>query len=787
MPVASAQPSDRFCPAPKPQGDPPDFQARILAPSSARTMVALPTPLTEADDSTPGSTHVDEPAPLVEDAQAPDRPASLHNTPDAPTPHVPLAALLDGEDDLQDRTTPLWINAADEAQKFVEALEPELDADVKSERISEELAATLLGSEGQKGPALPRAAAAIPELKPPDPLGQDVIGQVIGGRYRVVDLLARGGMGAVYVAEHVMLRAPVALKLLRSEAQDQPELSERFQREAIVGAHVRHPNVAAATDFGQLPDGSYFLILELVEGRTLEQLLRAGALPAGRAAGIALQIADALSAIHECGVVHRDLKPSNVMLIERAGAGRGRDTVKIIDFGFAKLDPSRIPLPNHERLSHDEHGEHSSRLTSAGVVMGTLPYLAPEAGLGMDAVDARSDLYALGIILYRMLSGQHPFDWKNDAELFQKHVKEPPPPLQQRAPSAVIPEGLEAVVRKLLEKNPEQRYASATLVVEALLPFADRIIESTNPRGIGSGNSLPNTTQPVSTESEAPPPPPKGSEPPDPAPRPIKVRTVVALAVVVLGVAALAKIHLTQPSEPVRAPLPIAPSATQSASRPMSPLPISPMPNSSGKESPSSASASEPAPPMPSASASSAAPLTEKQLADTRYFFSQAVKRQSWLEAYLNFKLLAEQDPDFLSKDSTRNAASNLLVALVHAGIPEGAQMLDMISQKLGTAGLDLLLHVVLFRGNSLAHERAVALFNQPDVMARATPATQIAFRLQVLGCDPVADLEAQAFEKGDGRALLVLGSARQRCPSDPLREQLFRKLEERLSAAQAP
>jgi eukaryotic-like serine/threonine-protein kinase len=229
----------------------------------------------------------------------------------------------------------------------------------------------------------------------PDPL----IGEVISGRYRITKLLATGGVSAVYLGQHVHMLKNVAIKVLDPNAEKLPEFVSRFRREAVAGAHVHHPNIASATDFGQLEDGSYFLVQEYVPGQTLNRLIAGGRPAPPHAVAIARKLAGALGAAHEVGIVHRDLKPSNVILVEGTD-----DVVKLIDFGFAKLRFSDVPTL---APPPDEPVITEKLLTQAGVVLGTVAYMAPEAALGMAAVDHRSDLYALGLILYEMLRGRH--------------------------------------------------------------------------------------------------------------------------------------------------------------------------------------------------------------------------------------------------------------------------------------------------------------------------------------------------------------------------------------------
>jgi serine/threonine protein kinase len=287
------------------------------------------------------------------------------------------------------------------------------------------------------------------------------IGTVVSGRYRIVDLIATGGMGAVYLGEHVHMHKRIAVKILHPEVDDQPEIVARFEREAVVGAHVRHPNIAHATDFGKLDDGAYFLVLDYIEGRNLGELIREGPIAVSRVVRIAKQLAGALAAAHELGIVHRDMKPRNIMLDDHL-------VPHLIDFGFAKVSVDKLPL-----TASPGDARPASRLTGVGVIFGTVKYLAPESAHGMDAVDARADLYALGVIIYEMLAGKHPFESTDPVEMFNHHRMTPPPPFAVRSPGVTVPPELDVIVRKLLEKDPYDRYQTANELVDALdaLPF----------------------------------------------------------------------------------------------------------------------------------------------------------------------------------------------------------------------------------------------------------------------------------------------------------------------------
>ena len=286
-----------------------------------------------------------------------------------------------------------------------------------------------------------------------------LIGQTISNRYRIDELLAMGGMGAVYLGEHVLMRKRVAIKILHPRVENLKELVQRFQRAAIAGAHVQHPNVATATDFGQLEDGSYFLILEYVRGVTLHDLIDRGPLSVERTVHIVRQIASALAATHKMGVLHRDVKPSNVMLVDGE-----RDLVKLIDFGLAK-----IPLAwTSDQSMTDSELARRPVITRKGAMFGTIAYMPPEAALGMDTVDERADLYALGVIFYKLLSGKHPFDASDAVEYLVQHQTVFPPPIGVRTPGVEVPRAVEAVVMRLLKKDVRARFPSADALIAAL-------------------------------------------------------------------------------------------------------------------------------------------------------------------------------------------------------------------------------------------------------------------------------------------------------------------------------
>lgn len=316
------------------------------------------------------------------------------------------------------------------------------------------VASGILDASPREVPPAPLApAGAAAPVAPAPEAGDgalDRVGTTVAGRYRIDRLLGSGGMGAVYRAEHVLMRKTVALKVLHREMTLVPEVVARFEREAIAASRVDHPNVVAATDFGKLEDGGFYLVLEFVEGRSLRAVLDAeGALAPDRAARIAAQIASALAEAHAQGIVHRDLKPDNVMLVERP---ENPEHVKVLDFGIAKV------------AANDLAGQPA--LTRFGSVFGTPEYMSPEQAMGT-TVDHRADLYALGVLLHEMLAGETPFHDQDLMALLARQMTAPPPPLPTSVPPA-----LRAVVARLLAKRPEERPPSADAVVAALLPIA---------------------------------------------------------------------------------------------------------------------------------------------------------------------------------------------------------------------------------------------------------------------------------------------------------------------------
>jgi serine/threonine-protein kinase len=290
---------------------------------------------------------------------------------------------------------------------------------------------------------------------PSHPKGGDVdprIGTLLADRYRIDALVGEGGMGKVYSAEHVLMRKRLAVKVLRRELTSVTEVVARFEREAMAAGNIEHPNVAAATDFGKLPDGSVFLVLEFVSGRSLRDEIAQGSFAVDRALHITRQIASALAAAHAQGIVHRDLKPENVMLVDKGGDA---DFVKVLDFGIAK-----VPLG-------DDGAPKANPITKAGMVFGTPEYMAPEQALGQN-VDGRADLYALGVILYEMLAGVRPFSSQSAVGILGQQLSGPVPSFAERAPGSAVPPATELIVHKLLARESAERYQTAAELARSI-------------------------------------------------------------------------------------------------------------------------------------------------------------------------------------------------------------------------------------------------------------------------------------------------------------------------------
>jgi len=282
----------------------------------------------------------------------------------------------------------------------------------------------------------------------PDPL----IGRVINERFRIVNLIARGGMGKVYRAEQAPLGRVCALKVLNPNysGEHDPEFHKRFFLEASIASKLTHPNTVTIFDYGRTDDEIYYMAMEYLSGVTLHRAIReAGSFPEERASHIARQICRALREAHSHGVIHRDLKPANIFLVEH---GDEADYVKVLDFGLVKNVGETKP---------------EDQLTQTGLFMGSPKYMAPEQIRG-ERVDARTDVYSLGIVMYEMFAGKVPFDRATSLNILMAQVNEPPPPLRTINPGSQASPLMEELIAKCMAKDPDQRFASMNDVLLAL-------------------------------------------------------------------------------------------------------------------------------------------------------------------------------------------------------------------------------------------------------------------------------------------------------------------------------
>ncbi len=292
--------------------------------------------------------------------------------------------------------------------------------------------------------------------KPEKEKPEQRIGAVLAGRYRITRVLGTGGMGSVYEAIHTTTEKKVAIKLLAGHLSRDLKLVARFRREAMAASRLEHENCVSVDDFGEDGDGTFYIAMELVNGRGLADELRAsGPMPAGRVARIGVQLLKALDAAHVGGVLHRDLKPQNVMVTQKAGRP---DIVKVVDFGIAKI------------TTNDSADQQA--LTIPGTIFGTPEYMSPEQARG-ETLDARSDLYSAAVVLWHMMLGRSPFRGSTVRDTLLKVFSETAPSPMLERPGTLLPPGFEAVLQKAMAKNRDERWADAASFAAALSRFAD--------------------------------------------------------------------------------------------------------------------------------------------------------------------------------------------------------------------------------------------------------------------------------------------------------------------------
>jgi serine/threonine-protein kinase len=360
-------------------------------------------------------------------------------------------------------------------------------------------------------------------------------GDLLAKRYKITDFLGHGGMGLVYAALDVKTATPVAIKLPRSEMRSKKKALARFGRESRAAAKLRGPHVVRVTDVAELADGTPFIVMELLVGRDLAtELDERGALPVREAVSYVLQAASGVAEAHANGIVHRDLKPHNLFLVNEP-AGR---TVKVLDFGISKMGDGEI-----------------ARMTTTNARLGTPLYVSPEQLVSAKYVDARSDVWSLGVILYELLTGALPFGGATAIAVAAAIQTEEPKPPSAHVPT--LPKELEGVVRKALAKKAEQRFQNVTELAEALLPFGDRTAfagsvapaarkptRRATPAPLPAGDTHPDSARESDTPVGAESPREEGSGGREsPGGRARSMALVVLAAVVGLGLLALALLN----------------------------------------------------------------------------------------------------------------------------------------------------------------------------------------------------------------------------------------------------
>jgi len=425
--------------------------------------------------------------------------------------------------------------------------------------------------------------AAMPDTT--ETARDEMIGRVVGS-WRVIKLLGEGGMGSVYMGEHPAIGSKVAIKMLHPRFDADERIVERFFNEAKAVNVIGHENIVSILDFNVADGRRHYFVMEFLHGRALQALVEAGTpLPLERVGPILLQCCRALQAAHERGIVHRDFKPDNVFLIDRSGRA---DFVKLVDFGIAKLTDS----PN-------------AHLTQTGTVMGTPAYMSPEQAAGESTIDARSDIYSLGVTMFQMMTGKQPFAEAGPSfgRILAAHLREPPP--RPRAIAPEIPAELEEIILKTLEKNPDDRYQTMSELHDALLGCMEGLGISLELPPVGDRQGTTSAKAPAARRSNPAVTPARGATLPQtahtvahPAPRPRGIAPVVivgagaavAVAIVVLALSGSRWSSTPQPRKAMPVPAPAAPAEAAEQKPPPSAQPLPPsaqQPPPSTKQQPS--------------------------------------------------------------------------------------------------------------------------------------------------------------------------------------------------------
>jgi serine/threonine protein kinase len=335
-------------------------------------------------------------------------------------------------------------------------------------------------------------------------IGRDIL----NGQFQILQKIGSGGMGSVYKALQPAMNRMVAVKILHPKLANRKDLVSRFRREARAMSHLTHPNTVKVNLYGELEDGSLYIVMEFLEGKNLNQTVRAeGPMAIERGLPILIQVCHALEEAHRQGIVHRDLKPENIFLSQQGGI---KDFAKVLDFGLAKV-------------TEREMRPGSIILTQEGMVFGTPEFMSPEQAQGK-SLTASSDIYSLAVILYEVLTGKLPFNAKNAMEFIQLHVTTPPIPINERVPGKTFPPLLWTVLSRALAKKPEDRFGSAAEFAHALQavlngatqvpPFDDgapRAPMASAPQALAS--AAPAAASPAQAAATVPAPPAPRSTP----------------------------------------------------------------------------------------------------------------------------------------------------------------------------------------------------------------------------------------------------------------------------------
>jgi serine/threonine protein kinase len=338
-------------------------------------------------------------------------------------------------------------------------------------------------------------------------------GMVLRGKYEILGKLGAGGMAAVYRARHLAFGEVRAIKVVNNRLADDEDFLRRFRNEAVVARRLQHPNAVRVDDLDMTEDGRPFIVMEYVEGQNLREVVRhQGALSLRRSVVIARQVAAALAAAHDLGIVHRDIKPDNILL---AGSG-DTETAKVLDFGIAKMRESAL-------------GDSGAVATRTGMVVGTPQYISPEQAMGRrgSEIDGRADLYSLGVVLYEMVTGRLPFESDTAMGIILHHLQTPPPEPREVRPDLGIPDSLSGVLMQALQKDPNRRFGSATAMANALqgvlaLPLLERPGSAEAAR---AGSERPPTPPPVPFDIDRHETRVMPKTPPVPGPSPMAARS----------------------------------------------------------------------------------------------------------------------------------------------------------------------------------------------------------------------------------------------------------------------